>query len=192
MGFGASPSFGAGEALATVMLVVFAGLLIWGFFSGLDALLPSPSLLPQRRLALRWIGLNRLEPSLTSLLLLVVFIARIRAETPYSPVLNLWFLLPALSFLGVLLPPVWFTAGHDRAIQNVWRGLRQIAIARVSPYLLIGLSLRLGQAWLGIGTLPLGLAALFWSWRVLGRLAAQLNKALQPAPVSQRMSSDAG
>ena len=64
-------------------------------------------------------------------------------------------------------------------MQNTWRGLRWIALARVAPYLLIGLSLWLNQGWLAVMALVIGLGSLFWSLRVMARLAAQLCT-LQP------------
>lgn len=166
---GSSSSFGAGELLGAAMLVAFSGLMLWGFFSGLDALLPAPFLPPQRRLALRWIGVNRLEPSVTTLLFLIEI----------SNTRSLWFALPALTFFGALLPPIWFRSTLDTAVQNTWRGLRWIALARVAPYSLLGLSALLDQSWLAIAGLLIGLGSLLWSLRVMARLAAQLN-AFQP------------
>lgn len=182
---GSSSSFGAGELLGAAMLVMFSGLMLWGFFSGLDALLPAPTLPPQRRLALRWIGVNRLEPSVTTLLFVIVLGWRFPAEL--ADTRPLWFALPALTFFGALLPPIWFRSTLDTAVQNTWRGLRWIALARVAPYSLVGLSALLDQSWPAIVGLLIGLGSLLWSWRRLARLAAQLN-AFQPLsqPVSKR------
>ena len=191
---GGNSSFGAGELLGAAMLVAFTGLTIWGFFSGLDALLPPSSLPPQRRFALRWIGVNRLEPSVTSLLFVIAFGVRTRSEIFGSPPSSFWFALPALTFFITLLPPVWFQSTLDAAVQNTWRGLRWIALARVAPHLLIGLSLWLNQGWPAIAGLLIGLSSLFWSLRVMARLAAQLN-AVQPLPQPiaerPRMDTDA-
>ncbi len=183
-GSGSSSSFGTGELLGAAMLVAFSGLIIWGFFSGLDALLHPASMPKRRRLALRWIGFNRLEPSVTTLLFVIVFGMRMRSEIFGSLSSSLWFALPVLSFLGALLPPVWFRSTLDAAVQNTWRGLRWIAVARVAPYSLLGLSALLDQSWPAFAGLLIGLGSLFWSWRMLARLAAQLNTGqsqLQPA-----------
>ena len=182
-GSGSSISWTSGLVIVA-MLVTFTGLTLWGFFSSLDALLPPPSLSPQRRIALRWIGLNRLEPSVTSLLIVIVFGMRMRSEIFDSPSSSFWFALPVLTFLGALLPPVWFRSTSDPAVQNTWRGLRWVAVARVAPYSLLGSSALLDQSWPAIAGLLIGLGSLFWSWRMLARLAAQLNTGqsqLQPA-----------
>lgn len=185
-GFNGSSSFGAGELLGAAMLVMFTGLTLWGFFSGLDALLPPPSLSPQRRLALRWIASSRLEPSITTLLFVIVAVVRMRSETSDSPLSIFWLALPALTFLGLLLPPIWFVARHDALIERTWRGLRHVAAARVTPYMLLGLGLLLDQVWLAVAALVIGLGGLFWSLLLLTRLAAQL---CTPQPLSQPVTS---
>ena len=153
-----------------------------------------PSLPPQRRIALRWIGLSRLEPSVTSLLIVIVFGVRMRSEIFDSPFSSFWFALPALTFLIALLPPVWFRSTLDKAVQDTWRGLRWVAVARVAPYLLIGLSFLFNQEWLTAAAMVIGLGSLFWLWRMLARLAAQLYPSeplSQPATNSYRMDTDA-
>ena len=186
---GGSSSFGAGELLGAAMLVMFAGLTVWGFFSGLDALLPPPSLSPQRRSALRWIGVSRLEPSVTTLLFVIILGWRLPAEIANTRLL--WFALPALTFFGVLLPPLWFRSTLDAALQDTWRGLRLVAVARVAPYSLLGLSALLDQSWPAIAGLLIGLGSLLWSFLVMARLAARLGAVTQPVPLSKRMEINA-
>ena len=192
-GSGSSISWTSGLVIVA-MLVTFTGLTLWGFFSSLDALLPPPSLSPQRRIALRWIGLNRLEPSVTSLLIVIVFGVRMRSEIFDSPFSSFWFTLPALTFLIALLPPVWFRLAFDKAVQDTWRGLRWVALARGASYALIGLGLLFNQEWLVAAALVIGLGSLFWSLRLTARLAAQLYPSeplSQPATNSYRMDTDA-
>ena len=192
-GGGANSDSAAGVLLGAAMLIAFSGLIIWGFFSGLDALLPPPSLAPQRRLALRWIGVNRMEPSVTSLLFVIVFVM-MQSRNEISNTRFLWLVLPALTFFIALLPPIWFRSTRDAVIHDTWRGLRWIAVARVAPYLLLGFSLLLNQGWLAIAALLIGLGSLFWSLQMLARLAAQLGMRqplLQPDTSSHRMETDA-
>ena len=194
IGFSGSSISWTNGLVIVAMLVTFTGLTLWGFFSGLDALLPPPSLPPQRRIALRWIGLNRLEPSVTSLLIVILFGVRMRSEIFDSPFSVAWFALPVLTFLIALLPPVWFRSPLDSAVQDTWRGLRWVALARGVPYLLIGLGFLFNQEWLIAAAMVIGLGNVFWSLWLMARLAAQLytfEPPSQPVPSSQRMDANA-
>ncbi len=171
LGFSGSPSSPVVEGLVGIVPVAFSGLLLWGLFGALEALTPAATLSPQHRVASRWIGLNRLEPSVTTLLVETIAVLRVRSgSSGLSPV---WLVLPLVSFLGMLLPPIWFTSS-DPVIQRVWRDLRRITVARAAPLIAVSLGLALDQAWVATSALLIGLGALCWSWVVLARLAHRI------------------
>jgi hypothetical protein len=181
-GLSGSSSSGAIEALILVMLCSYGGLLLWGWFIGLDAFIPPPTLSTPRRAASRWIGLNALEPSITTLLSVGIVFSS--TNPAFS---GAWFALPLVTFFALLLLPLFMRSRSDVAIRQVQRRLRQIFLARAVPLVLAVLSLALDQTWLAISALFIGLVGLGWCWLMLTREVGKLH--MQPVVTEERSTA---
>jgi hypothetical protein len=155
----------------------------WGFLIAIDALIPPSTLLAQRRAACRWIGLNALEPSITTLL--SVGIVLCSTNSAFS---GAWFALPLITFFALLLLPLFMRSRGDVAIRQVQRRLRQIFLARVAPLILVVLGLALDQTWLAFSAVFIGLVALGWCWLMLSGETTRLR--MQPAVAQERTIID--
>ena len=152
-------------------LTVFAGLL-----NSIGAFWPLATLESPRRVALRWVALSWLEPSLTSLSVVVLagLIARSQVQLSYLQVNGTWLLVSVLIFSACLLPPLAFQS-RDPVINVSWRTLRLIAVARGASIAAIPLSLFSNIAELALLVGAIGLGVLIWSLFKLGRVAKALN-----------------
>jgi hypothetical protein len=186
---------GSGDVLQGILmlagLMIFSSLVLIGFWNGFMAAFPSMTSPKEHRRVLRWVGLNWLEPSVTSFfaLAVVIFTARANLSGGGIPASSWWFLLPVLSFLGLLLPPLFFSS-VDSDAEAVWRALKRSALARVGMILLAAVGVAFNQAWLALGALIVGLGVLAWSFVYLMKTVEQL-KPTEPGPSTGRTQTDA-
>ncbi len=185
MGFSGPSTPGATEVLIGLMLLWFSTLLVWGLLSAFDALFPPLGISAAHRVALRWIGLNRVEPTVTVLLTVTLFFVRLGEVNPAM----IWLVPSLMSFFGMLLPPVFFSS-TDADSSNVYRRLRQIFVVRLAPFFFITLGSMLDQEWIVVGALLAGLIGLGWSWLVLMREAVKLRAASQPTSTKELVSDE--
>jgi hypothetical protein len=188
MGFGGGSDNALQGVLIFTALIVYGSLVLIGFFNALMVLFPSRSLPEEHRRVLRWVGINWLEPNITSGLVLSLFVMNARffiARSVPSPWSGWWFLLPVLS----LMPPLFFRSS-DKAAQTVWRALKRSTLARVGMIALTFVGVGLKQPWLALGAPVVGLGVLAWSTVSLMKIASQLQS-LEPQPSSARTQTDA-
>jgi hypothetical protein len=174
MGFGGDEFPDWRAAVLFGFFGIFALLVLIGFLSSIGAFLSNRKLEPERRRALRWIGLNWLEPTLTILavVVLVVIGESLKQSALFSPV---WFLLPVSTFCFSLLPPIFFSS-QNILVQATWRSLRLIALLRFSSVGLLLLVLTFVRNFAIAAVIDaIGLAVLAWSFWRLGKLATNLS-----------------
>ncbi len=163
-------------AFIIICLPLFALTVFAGILSSIGAFWPLEALEYPRRVALRWVALSWLEPSLTSLSVIVIagLIARSESQPSVLRVNGLWLLLSVLIFAACLLPPLAFQS-RDPTVNSGWRTLRLIAVARGLSIAAIPLSLLSNIAALALPVSAIGLGVLIWSFLQLGRAAKSLN-----------------
>jgi hypothetical protein len=185
MGFGGgleSPLLGP---LLFVVASVFGLVVLIGLMSSLGAFWSSPELEPERRRALRWIGLNWLEPSLTLFAFIVVVLLNRSFNLAGMLEAILWF-FPAVVFICSLLPPVFFSSLKPMP-QTVWQTLRLVAFSRMASVAVLVLSLAIfGASEISLALGIIGLIILIWSFLRLGQVATQLNQ-LELKPTRERI-----
>jgi hypothetical protein len=180
MGFGGDEFSDWQAAILFAFFGIFALLVLIGFLSSFGALFPNTKLEPERRRALRWIGLNWLEPTLTTLAVIAVFILA-QSLKPSATILLFWFLLPLATF-GFSLFPVIFFSSQNILVQTIWCTLRLIGLLRFSSIGLLLLVLTFVHSFaIAVIANGIGLAILAWSFWRLGKLATLLSsQELQP------------
>lgn len=175
MGFGGGDELSDWQAAILFgFFGIFALLVLIGFLSSIGAFLINTKLEPERLHALRFIGLNWLEPTLTILAVIAVFIL---AQTlkPSTMILLLWFLLPLSTFGFSLFPPIFFSS-QNVLLKTTWRSLRLIALFRFSSLGVLLLVLTFVRSFeIAIVFDAIGLAVLAWSFLRLGKLATRLS-----------------
>jgi hypothetical protein len=181
MGFGGEDNFSDWQAAILFgFFAIYALLVLIGFLSSIGAFLANTKLESERIRALRWIGLNWLEPTLTILavVVLVVIGESLKQSALFSPV---WFLLPVSTFCFSLFPPVFFSS-QNPLVQTTWRTLRLVALLRVLSVGALLLVLTFVRSFvIAVIVDGVGLAVLAWSFWRLGQLAILLNtQELQP------------
>jgi hypothetical protein len=161
---------------AIVVGVCFAGLVFWGFTQGLAAFFSDSHLTSERRRLLRWIGLNFLEPSLTSGLMVFAFV---RVQGATNNVLFLWFVLPLVSFLSLLIPLFNRSgfSGRSKADpltleESTYNILRDVTLTRLVSVMLAASGLLIMQLWFTALGGAIGVLVLGWS---LQRLTKQVD-----------------
>jgi hypothetical protein len=182
--------------LAVLIGICFAILVFWGFTQGLAAFFSDSQVRPERRRLLRWIGLNFLEPSLTSGLMVFAFV---RVQGATNNFLFLWFTLPLASFLSLLIPlsnrsgfsnrskaeqftpepvtpkpvtPEPVTPEPVTLEQSAYQTLRNVTLARFLSVLLAASGLLVMQLWFTALSGAIGVLVLGWS---LQRLTRQVD-----------------
>jgi hypothetical protein len=154
--------------LAVVIGACFAVLVFWGFTQGLAAFFSDSQITSERRRVLRWIGLNFLEPSLTSGLMMFAFV---RVQGATNNVLFLWFCLPLVSFLSLLIPlsdRLGFSS-QNQLEQSAYQNLRKVALARLIGVLITASSLLIMQLWFAILSGAIGVLVFGWSLQQLSK-----------------------
>ena len=172
-------------AFIIICLPLFALTVFAGILNSIGAFWSFETLEHPRRVALRWVALSWLEPSLTSLSVIVIAGLIVRSQSQPS-VLNVnavWLLLSVLIFAACLLPPLAFQS-RDPTVNSSWRTLRLIAVARGASIAAIPLSLLSNIAELALPVGAIGLGVLIWSFLKLGRVAKSLNAIPSSLPAS--------
>jgi hypothetical protein len=153
-----------------------AAILVGVCFAGLAAFFSDSHLTSERRRLLRWIGLNFLEPSLTSGLMVFAFV---RVQGATNNVLFLWFVLPLVSFLSLLIPLFNRSgfSGRSKADpltleESTYNILRDVTLTRLVSVMLAASGLLIMQLWFTALGGAIGVLVLGWS---LQRLTKQVD-----------------
>ena len=169
--------------MAMLIGACFAVLVFWGFTQSLLCFFPDSQIMPERRRLLRWIGLNFLEPSFTTGLMVFAFV---RVQGATNNFLFLWFVLPLISFLSLLIALRF--SSRDRLVQSALSSLRQVVLARFASVLIAASSLLVMQLWFTLLTGAFGVIIFGWSLQRLHR-QVDLLWPINEAQIQQRHST---
>jgi hypothetical protein len=167
---GMAATGGGGEPwwFGAVMLTggfVFVLLIFWGAVQGTFAFFPGSEIGHESRRVLRWVGLNFLEPAVTSILVMLAFANARNFDQPWQ--IAALIVLPIASVLTLFAP--LSRSSLDARVRAAFAELRLIAWARTASLLLTVSSLWTMNSELIAPVGSVGVLVLGWSWWRLGR-----------------------